>query len=44
MLIDYNSDKERLFYSCFKILAKKHGVNMAQKIIQRISQLDAAPN
>lgn len=44
MLIEYNNDKEERFYSCFDSLTKKHGADMAQKIIQRIGQLDAAPN
>jgi plasmid maintenance system killer protein len=44
MLVEYNSNKEERFYSCFDSLTKKHGADMARKIIQRIGQLDAAPN
>jgi len=44
MILEYISDKEERFYSCFESLTKKHGIDMARKIIQRIGQLDAAPN
>lgn len=44
MLVDFNSDKEKHFYSCLEALSKKHGIDMARKIIQRIEQLEAAPN
>lgn len=44
MLVDYISDKEKRFYSCSESMTKKHGKDMALKIIQRIGQLVAAPN
>ncbi len=42
MKITYKNKKEEIFYSDFRSLNQKHGKQVAERIIQRINELDAA--
>jgi proteic killer suppression protein len=44
MEISFKSEKERQFYEDEKALKREYGQRMAEKIIQRISELQAAAN
>lgn len=44
MKISFKSEKERKKYQDIKALSKAYGLRMAAKIIQRILELEAAPN
>ena len=44
MLVSFRSDKDKKKYEDQAALSKAHGVLMAKKIIQRISEIQAAPN